>query len=899
MVNPFDDRRLFIPQVIQSSAMDCGPAALKSILAGHDVYVDYGRLREACQTDVDGTSIDAVEDLAQQLGLDAVQLLMPADHVLLTETAILPALMVTLEPGGLTHFIVIWRIVGGWAQIMDPATGRHWVRLRTLQERFYSHQQAVSAEDWVQWARSEAFLDVLRARMCKACDDPAWADACIISAKEKEHWSGLATLDAATRMVSSLIAADGLYAGTESGEMINHLTLNPANIPANHWLLYPDADDADQLYFRCAVVVHVAGLQQVPSDASDTDESSEQPLIIDDLETAKKADKPHVEKHIFAALRADGLLTPSLVGLCLLFSALGITLEVLVFRGLIEIGQQTHLLTQQVEAFILVALFLVSLLLLEWPLSMANLSIGRKLEIHLRQQFLAKMPRLEDRYFHSRLSSDMIQRAYELRELRNLPDLAANFIRQLIQIELITVGLIILYPGGLWMILFSVWTILWLAFVSQPLLQEQDMQFRTHTGGLSRFYLDALQGITPIQAHRAAASLQAEHDQLLLHWVKSGRAFYNSYEFSALIQLLVSTTLVIVMVISYLGSAAQDTSGTLLLLYWMLQLPLLGSALADSAQQYPALRNRLLRLLEPLDAPDESLTWYSADIVAPSHIKPVTQPKNTHAVNIHFHQVSLKLAGHLVLQDMNIQLHAGEHIGVVGKSGAGKSSLIGLLLGWSRPVHGGSVWVDGELLHGERLQQLRNELVWVDPEVQLWNDSLAENINYGKQGNATQRSVPSEIWSQADLLNVLDNLPEREHTSLGENGGLLSGGEGQRVRLARGLNRDGARLVILDEPFRGLTRGQRRDLLQKVRNHWQQATLIFISHDVEDTFTFDRVLVMGDGKIIEDGIPGALVANADSHYLQLLNSERSVRELIWNSTDWRRLRLEDGKLIEK
>ncbi|MDQ6975767.1 MAG: ATP-binding cassette domain-containing protein [Mariprofundaceae bacterium] len=889
MFMPSDGRCFFIPQVIQSSTMDCGPAALKSLLAGYGVYLDYGRLREACQTDVDGTSIDTIEDLAIQLGLDAAQLLIPLDHVLLPEAEVLPALVVTMEPGGFTHFIVIWRIVGGWVQIMDPSTGRHWVRLRALQERFYSHQQAVSAEDWLEWARSDAFLEALETRMCQVCDDPEWAKSCIQTAVKNSHWSGLATLDAATRMVSSLVEVDAIRSGTEAGALVNQLTEHPADIPSNHWLIYPDNNDPTQMLFRCAVTIHIAGLMD------ETDASTSKSPPIADLEIAKKADKPKVEQHIFAALRRDGLLTPSLIALGLLFSALGVALEVLVFRGLIEIGQQTQLLSQQMEAFTLVVFFLLSLLILEWPLSLAGLAMGRKLEIRLRQQFLQKIPRLEDRYFHSRLTSDMIQRAYELRELRNLPDLAANFLRLLMQIMLVTIGLIILYPAGTWLILFSIYMLLWLAFISQPLLQEQDMQFRTHTGGLSRFYLDALQGITPIQAHRAAPSIQTEHDQLLLHWVKSGRSFYNSYELSALIQLLVSSTLVIILVIAYLGSSAHDSSGTLLFLYWMLQLPLLGTALADLARQYPAQRNRLLRLLEPLEAMDESLTWYADDLQRPPYITP--QPNNTQGVHLHFHQVNLNLSGHRVLDELNLHLRSGEHIAIVGKSGAGKSSLIGLLLGWHRPVEGGSLWVDGQLLHGERLHQLRRDLVWVDPEVQLWNRSLVENINYGKSDASINATIPAEIWSQADLLQILDHLSEREHTLLGENGGLLSGGEAQRVRLARGLNRQGARLVILDEPFRGLTRNQRRTLLQQARDFWQEATLVFISHDVEDTLTFDRVLVMDGGRVVEDGQPGALVANEHSHYLQLLNSERSVRELIWNSADWRRLRLEGGKLL--
>ena len=75
--------RLLVAEVVQSSAMDCGPAALKAIADGFGIELSYGRLREACHTEVDGTSIDTIEELALEIGLDAEQVLIPVDHVLL------------------------------------------------------------------------------------------------------------------------------------------------------------------------------------------------------------------------------------------------------------------------------------------------------------------------------------------------------------------------------------------------------------------------------------------------------------------------------------------------------------------------------------------------------------------------------------------------------------------------------------------------------------------------------------------------------------------------------------------------------------------------------------------------------------------------------------------------
>ena len=127
---------------------------------------------------------------------------------------------------------------------------------------------------------------------------------------------------------------------------------------------------------------------------------------------------------------------------------------------------------------------------------------------------------------------------------------------------------------------------------------------------------------------------------------------------------------------------------------------------------------------------------------------------------------------------------------------------------------------------------------------------------------------------------------------------MVSGGEGQRVRLARALLRPGVRLVILDEPFRGLDFEQRSVLLARSRELWRDATLLSISHNIAETMTFDRVLVVEEGRILEDGDPRQLAQNPQSRLHAMLQAERKVREELWTGSDWRRLRLESGALIE-
>jgi ATP-binding cassette subfamily B protein len=220
------------------------------------------------------------------------------------------------------------------------------------------------------------------------------------------------------------------------------------------------------------------------------------------------------------------------------------------------------------------------------------------------------------------------------------------------------------------------------------------------------------------------------------------------------------------------------------------------------------------------------------------------------------------------------------------------------LLGW-RQAWRGDVFVDGRPLSQAHLQRLRSETVWVDPAVNLWNRTLLYNLRYGAPDD--EDFALGEAIEAADLHTVVDSLPDGLQTRLGEGGALVSGGEGQRVRLGRGLNREGARLVILDEPFRGLDREGRRRLLAGCRKWWSKATLLFVSHDVSACLDMDRVVVMENGRIVENDSPRVLADRRDSRFAAWLQAEREVLQTTWGGPNWQRLRLQDGRLqvVEK
>jgi ATP-binding cassette subfamily B protein len=334
--------------------------------------------------------------------------------------------------------------------------------------------------------------------------------------------------------------------------------------------------------------------------------------------------------------------------------------------------------------------------------------------------------------------------------------------------------------------------------------------------------------------------VQREHESLLVEWGRAGMRLQRTAVAAELAELVLGFGCAALLVIAHWGRAG-DGANVLLLAYWALNLPALGSDLALAVRQYPAERNVMLRALEPLGAPGEQPAANAGARPGTTHPLAGVQGNASEAgVRIAFEDVGLKAAGRTILEHVATGIPPGAHVAVVGASGAGKSSFAGLLLGWSAPSSG-RVLVDCRPLDGVGLAALRRATVWVDPETRLWNRTLLDNLLYGDHDDGAT-AIPLAV-DVARLRPVLERLPDGLQTRVGEGGALLSGGEGQRVRFGRALTRSQVRLVILDEPFRGLDREHRRALLAAARRAWADATLLCITHDVGETLAFDRVLV--------------------------------------------------------
>ncbi|MDP5208610.1 ATP-binding cassette domain-containing protein [Microbulbifer sp. 2205BS26-8] len=885
--------RWLVPEVIQTSNMDCGPASLKCLLEGFGVRVHYGHLRDACQTDVDGTSINTLERVAVELGLDAVQMVVPKDHLLLNAPGYLPGMVVVRLPNGNTHFVVAWRNHRGIVQLMDPASGRRWPSARRFLDELHVHTFSLSPKDWRNWAGGADFIDPLCERMQRLkVAGPDRATLCRRSLESAE-WLTLAFLDAAVRMLTALVSAGALRPGGETNGMLQKLveefnadtTGAYTLVPEQYWCVRPcrPAGSAageslqmcpEQVEFSGAVILRVRGVRK--TDAAKPHTGS--------LARALQAAPVRPLPQLWSLLREDGLFAPAIIALAMLGAVFGLMTEALLFRGLIDIHSELATGMQRMGGVVLLLGFLLTVMVLQFPVAKLQRVLGRHLETRFRMRFLSALPQIPEHFFQSRPTSDTAERSHRIAALRELPVLGGGILFNAFMLLATAAGIIWLVPSAAPLVLLMAAIQVAIPLLFQPVLNDHNMRVQTHTGALARFYMDALLGIVPIRTHGAGESVRREHEALLSEWIRASYTLLRFQLNSQALQLVVNCALAATLVIYCIHSRGADPD-LLLLIYWVLALPPLGEDIAVRIREYPRQRTTLLRALEPLQAAEDQGGSDTTDKVA------AFNPKRP--AHFHFEDVRVNASGRAILDGINLEIGPGEHVAVVGASGAGKSSLAGLLLGWHKPARG-RVLLNGAELQGELLARFRLHCAWVDPAIQLWNNSLLDNLHYGNAADAPLYP----ILEQADLLKLLASLPDGLQSALGESGALVSGGEGQRVRLGRALGREAPCCAILDEPFRGLDRDQRQRLLGRVRHTWRDVTLLCITHDITETQRFDRVLVVEDGRIVEDGAPAALCKRKGTRYAQLLLAEQNLWQDCWKSNDWRHLRMQGGRVSE-
>jgi ATP-binding cassette, subfamily B, bacterial len=317
------------------------------------------------------------------------------------------------------------------------------------------------------------------------------------------------------------------------------------------------------------------------------------------------------------------------------------------------------------------------------------------------------------------------------------------------------------------------------------------------------------------------------------------------------------------------------TSGTLT--SFMLYVGFIGGAVAQFGDLFGRLQKTIgssERLFDIMDEPGEFNDLGATD---PEATPGAATPKDTPAAttgrplsgafaldNVHFSYPTRKDIE--VLKGISLQVQPGQKIALAGQSGAGKSTIAQLILGFYQPT-AGQILFDGKPASDYDLRTLRRQMAIVPQEVLLFGGTIRENIAYGRPG-ASDEAI-KEAARQANALHFITSFPEGFDTVVGERGVKLSGGQRQRVAIARAILKDPV-LLILDEATSALDAESERLVQDALEGLMKNRTTLIIAHRLSTIRHADAIFVLQDGRIIESGSYDELEQREGGTFRQLL-----------------------------
>ncbi|KPA12247.1 Lipid A export ATP-binding/permease protein msbA [Candidatus Magnetomorum sp. HK-1] len=255
---------------------------------------------------------------------------------------------------------------------------------------------------------------------------------------------------------------------------------------------------------------------------------------------------------------------------------------------------------------------------------------------------------------------------------------------------------------------------------------------------------------------------------------------------------------------------------------------------------------------------------------------PIDLPGEAH--EIEFRDISFKYDRSMVLKNIQLQVKKGEVLGIVGMSGGGKSSLVNLIPRFF-DISDGAILIDGIDIRKASIKSLRDQIAIVTQDPILFNDTIRNNIAYGHSG-ATGEEIIAAAKS-AYAYDFIQKFPQQFETPIGELGGLLSGGEKQRLCIARALIKD-APILILDEATSSLDTESENFVQKALENLMKGRTTFMIAHRLSTIRSVDRIIVLVNGEIKETGKHEELLAKKGEYYklheMQFQQNQKGMRE---------------------
>lgn len=274
------------------------------------------------------------------------------------------------------------------------------------------------------------------------------------------------------------------------------------------------------------------------------------------------------------------------------------------------------------------------------------------------------------------------------------------------------------------------------------------------------------------------------------------------------------------------------------------------------------LNSRIPYFLSVLRYRDEALTWKEKD---------EGERKFSFQNNLEFKQVAFSYdSAEMVLKEVNFSVPNGAMIGLVGSSGAGKTTVVDLLLRLLRPREG-NILLDREDIANISLKEWRTNVGYVSQDIFLMNDTIFNNIRFYDDSLSAKDVV--EAAKMANIYEFIKSLPRQFETVVGERGVRLSGGQRQRIALARVLARS-PKILILDEATSALDNESEILIQEAIAGLKGKITVIAIAHRLSTILDFDKVVVLDGGKIIEQGVPRELLQDTNSHFYKVYNLKK-------------------------